>query len=109
MELCYSSLNEAIKKFQIELEKYDSNIIRYYIASEMFLEILDCVNYLHEHTPKITLQSLNLSSFVVTFENYGRFVKLKDFIGSNGVEDYEKSNIYSLGLIAQDIFNSFDR
>jgi serine/threonine protein kinase len=58
----------------------------YYISSEIFIELLECVNYLHKHN--IIHRDLKSSNILITFGNYGRFVKLGDF-GLATVHDFE--------------------
>jgi serine/threonine protein kinase len=100
----------------------------YFIASELFNEILEGVDYLH--TQNIIHRDLKPSNILVTEGKNGRFVKLADFglskiqeinsrshtkgLGTPGYMVPEvaynrhynkKADIYSIGIIVQQLFN----
>jgi hypothetical protein len=127
MELCSKTLKDVI---QNDLN-YDIpriiKLIDYFIASELFIEILESVNYLHKIY--IIHRDLKPSNILITDGLNGRFVKLCDFgfatfheydeqshsigLGTQRYmarEIYEKKydhkvDIYSLGVILQELFN----
>ncbi|CAG2174460.1 unnamed protein product, partial [Oppiella nova] len=105
------------------------NSIEFYISCHIFREICECVQYLHEMNPLIIHRDLKPSNILIahTVRN-GRFIKLCDFglatihlqsmshsenVGTFryiAPETYdtrytEKVDIYSLGIIAQDVFD----
>ena len=56
------------------------NAINYYISSELFREILECVQYLHSREPPIIHRDLKPHNILLKYNNSnGRFVKLCDF------------------------------
>jgi calcium/calmodulin-dependent protein kinase I len=131
MELCLHTLKEIIIKLNEELNQKPFKFLSqlgYYIASELFIEVLECVSYLHKQN--IIHRDLKPSNILVTDGSNGRFLKLADFglaVFHNsedqthtqglGTMKYiapevlssrnydEKSDIYSLGVIIQDLFN----
>jgi hypothetical protein len=127
MELCSKTLKDII---QNDLNYDFSRIITlidYFIASELFIEILESVNYLHKID--IIHRDLKPSNILITDGLNGRFVKLCDFgfatfheydgqshsvgLGTHAYMAHEiyykiydhKVDIYSLGVILQELFN----
>ncbi len=100
----------------------------YYISSELFKEILESVDYLHKQ--KVIHRDLKPNNILITDGMNGRFVKITDF-GLATIHEFEgqshtkytgtqryvapevmssrkydtKADIYSLGLILQELFN----
>jgi serine/threonine protein kinase len=131
MEICYKTLAEVLEILHIELNQKPFEIlspIGYFIASELFKEILESVNFLHKQN--ITHRNLNPYNIFITDGLNGRFVKISGIslskiydldensqFQSNAMRKYSapeivqsgifdvKSDIYSLGVIVQDIFN----
>ncbi len=131
MELCVMSLKELIKQLNKELDQKLNEVMTplgYYISSELFKEILESVNYLHKQ--KIIHRDLKPNNILITDGMNGRFVKIGDFgiatihefdgqshTKYKGTERYAapevmisrkydmKADIYSLGVILQDLFN----
>ncbi len=130
IELCYKTLKDIIIQMNEELNHRLHELLTplgYYISSEIFIELLECVNYLHKQN--IIHRDLKPSNILITLGNYGRFVKLGDF-GLATVHDFEgqshskymgtwiyttpevtyskyydfKADIFSLGII-QELFN----
>jgi serine/threonine protein kinase len=102
--------------------------IGYYIASELFIELLECVQYLHKF--KIIHRDLKPENILITNGMYGRFVKIADFGEiafhkfdaqthtegkgtvryvapevSNSRKYDTKADIFSLGVIFQQLFS----
>jgi serine/threonine-protein kinase len=75
-------LRDIIKQIYIELKQNSSEImspIGYYIASEILIETLESVDYLHKQNPPIIHRELKPTNILIAFKTDGRFVKLVDF------------------------------
>jgi serine/threonine protein kinase len=102
--------------------------IDYYISSELFVQILESVDYLHKQ--KVIHRDLKPSNILITNGSNGRFVKVADFglavihehtnqshTSDRGTLKYMvpevvfgrkynmKADIFSLGKIAEKLFN----
>ncbi|CAG2172220.1 unnamed protein product [Oppiella nova] len=68
------------------------NLIEYFISCEIFKELLECVQYLHELNPQIIHRDLKPDNILIA-ENAreGRFVKLCDF-GLAALHNYLNPN-----------------
>jgi serine/threonine protein kinase len=133
MELCLMSLKEVMKKLNNELNQKRSQVMTplgYYIASELSIEILESVDYLHKQ--KVIHRDLKPNNILITDGMNGRFVKIADF-GLATIHEYDgqshtkykgtikyaapevmitknydlKVDIYSLGVILQELFNIY--
>ncbi len=103
----------------------------YYIFCTLFIELLECVNYLHKQN--IIHRDLKPINILITKGGNGRFVKLCDFglavihefddqshTEGAGTEKYMapeikngthydiKADIYSLGIVLKETFNFDD-
>jgi serine/threonine protein kinase len=129
MELCYKTLKEIIEEIKQELRQKElltMTPLGLFISSELFIEILECVNYLYEQESPIIHRDLKPSNILITYGRDGRFVKLADFglavnhdfkdqshtweAGTYMVPEVKKSrkyntkaDIYNLGKILQDL------
>jgi serine/threonine protein kinase len=132
MEYCAMTLRDAINKLNEELNQKETGkltTIGYFIASELLIEILDSVNYLHNNS--IIHRDLKPTNILVSEGQDGQFVKIADFglaTIHNSEEDeshtqasgtlkymapevlrtrkYDtKADIYSLGVIIAELFN----
>jgi hypothetical protein len=134
MELCDKTLDEIIKEFtkDSKLKSTESlTTIGYYIASQIFIQILEGVNYLHTQNPplihrdlkpaNILLKKCDQKGFCVKISDFGLMV-IHDFPDKSHTLDkgttkyiapevinnknYDtKADIYSLGVIFENIFS----
>jgi alpha-tubulin suppressor-like RCC1 family protein len=133
MELCYKTLRDIIKQSNSELNQNSLEImssIGYYISSELFIETLESVDYLHKQKPQIIHRDLKPTNILIAFKTDGRFVKLADF-GLAKLQEFEeqsntcgvgthkymapevlssrkyntKADVYSLGVIIPELFS----
>jgi serine/threonine protein kinase len=134
MELCDKTLDEIIKEFtkDSKLKSTESlTTIGYYIASQIFIQILEGVNYLHKQNPplihrdlkpaNILLKKCDQKGFCVKISDFGLMV-IHDFPDKSHTLDkgttkyiapevinnknYDtKADIYSLGVIFENIFS----
>jgi serine/threonine protein kinase len=131
MELCLMSLKEVMKKLNNELNQKRSEVMKplgYYIASELSIEILESVDYLHKQ--KVIHRDLKPNNILITDGMNGRFIKIADF-GLATFHEFDgqshtkykgtvryaapevmssrkydtKADIYSLSVILQELFN----
>ena len=135
MEFCETNLRNVIAANQLIFKDQDSNplmqIIEYFISCEILKEILKGLRCLHHSDPDVIHGNLNLHNILISFSNVGKsFVKL----GGYGLAKYKyvyeismvnknfaqhiapevmldecndtKSDIYSLGIICQDLFGN---
>ena len=113
MELCSDNLQniiQQIKHFFGREETEPMKAIEYFICCELFKELLECVQYLHESNPPVIHGNLKLENVLVCdIPRNGKFLKLCDIKIKNKTNcDKADENIqdhYSLGAISQKIFN----
>ncbi|CAG2165816.1 unnamed protein product [Oppiella nova] len=90
MELCSDSLQNILRlKPQVfgRQPGESMNSIEFYISRQIFKEILECVQYLHELNPQIIHRDLKPDNILVARDvKNGRFLKLCDF-GLSTVHD----------------------
>ena len=133
MEFCSDNLKNIIDTKHLVFNRNKHSIdtmsdIEYHISCNIFIEILLAVQYLHDFNPPIIHRDLKPANilFDEKGENNGVFFKLADFglaklqegntntrgVGTNRYMASEvwdgkydiKSDIYSLGIIAKEIF-----
>ncbi|CAG2100266.1 unnamed protein product [Medioppia subpectinata] len=136
MEYCSQNLKQIIDEKAIVFERQPEdpmNIFEYFICCEIFKEVLECVQYIHESNPPVIHRDLNPRDILITINNNNnRFIKLGDFglatdhdmpsmshtgnVGRPGymapeihfISNYTtKVDIYSLALIAHHLFDLF--
>jgi serine/threonine protein kinase len=132
MELCDKTLHQLMNEINSDSNvKLKENLtqIGYYITSQLFIEILECVQYLHKN--QIIHRDLNPYNIMITMnEENNRFIKICDFnliaihkfAQQSHTQDrghiryaapevldgrkYDlKADIYSLGRILQNLFD----
>jgi serine/threonine protein kinase len=83
MELCYFTLDKAIKEMNetlIQSKENDISLIRFFISHELLTQILEGVNYLHTRNPPIIHRDLKPSNILITNNGLnGNFIKITDF------------------------------
>ncbi len=137
MELCHKTLEDLIDEMQENLIVSETLItIGYYIASQLFIEIIECVNYLHKHNPPLIHQDLKPANILLKKDNNSKIIlKIADFglialhkyaeqthsidkgtpkyMAPEVINDEKyntKADIYSLGVIMLNMFDfDFDR
>ncbi|CAG2115507.1 unnamed protein product, partial [Medioppia subpectinata] len=80
------------------------NAIEYFISSEIFKEVLECVQYLHDLTESsdVLLRDLRADNILVADHGRdGRYIKLSNF-GSVRADD---ADVHSVGAIGQELFD----
>ena len=131
LKLCYKTLKEIIEIVSKVLSQKESEVViplGYYISSELFIETLESVDYLHKQ--KVIHRDLKPNNILITNGMNGRFVKIADF-GLATFHEFDgqshtkykgtiryaapevmsskkydtKADIYSLGVILQELFN----
>ena len=131
MELCHADLENIIKQkekaFSMTEQTSTINPIDYFISTELLIELLEGVNYLHSLNPPIIHRDLKPQNILISLDNCDRFLKICDFgisvlndktivttINAAGTPGYiapelfngrydTKADIYSLGMIAYEL------
>ena len=79
LELCQNNLNEIIEQMPQFVKKFqstDTDLLKYFICNEIFKDILNCVNYLHQLQPPIIHRDIKPLNILVSFDAK---IKLGDF------------------------------
>jgi hypothetical protein len=134
MELCDKTLDDVIKEFDEESYLKTNGTFTtagYYIASQIFIQILEGVNYLHKQNPPLIHRDLKPANILLKkSDSKGNFVKIADFgliaihkfseqshTIDKGTPKYmapevinnkkydKKADIYSLGAIFQNLLD----
>lgn len=134
MEYCETNLRQVITVIHDIFDRHDANpamkTIEYFICCEILKEMLKGLKCLHHGEPAIVHGNFNLHNVLITYANIGKsFVKLGGYglakykyiyemsyddpnfgrhIAPEVLRDqrfYDKSDIYSLGVICQQVFD----
>jgi hypothetical protein len=134
MELCDKTLEDVINELtnnSILKTTKSLTTIGYYIASQVFIEILEGVNYLHKQNPplihrdlkpaNILLRKCDQKGFCVKIADFGYMVIHKFSEQSHSIDKgtpkytapevtksrkyNTKADVYSLGIIFEDLFD----
>ena len=113
MELCSDNLKNIIQqkpKIFGREESEPMNPIEYFISCQIFKELLECVQYLHESNPPVIHGNLKMENILVSdIPRNGKFLKLGDFkiknISKCNKIDSVMEDINCLGNISRKIFN----
>ncbi|CAG2116301.1 unnamed protein product, partial [Medioppia subpectinata] len=88
MEYCPQSLRQVLADKRLAFGRQSAaepmNAIEYYISCEIFKELLECVDYLHQRSPQIIHRDLKPENILIASplsgsNNSRRFIKLGDF------------------------------
>ncbi|CAG2106090.1 unnamed protein product [Medioppia subpectinata] len=85
MEFCPQSLRSLLKDKGLAFGRQSAepmNVYEYYISCEIFKELLQCVQYLHELSPQIIHRDLNPDNVLIVYNTNAEnncFIKLCDF------------------------------
>ncbi|CAG2106101.1 unnamed protein product [Medioppia subpectinata] len=83
MEFCSQSLKSVLKDKPIVFERQPEeamNIFEYFISCEIFKELLECVEYLHESNPPLIHRDLKTDNILIKRNiRSNRWVKVCDF------------------------------
>ncbi|CAG2121893.1 unnamed protein product, partial [Medioppia subpectinata] len=114
MEFCPQSLKSLLTDKAIVFERQTEdlmNIFEYFIACEIFKEILECVEYLHSSDPPVIHRDLKPENILIDPNfRFKRFVKLCDFglatdhnTNKHTASRYEHSVCGALGYMAPEV------
>jgi hypothetical protein len=113
MELCFGTLGIAIDQLKKEIDPESSEVVNelnYFILCELFIEILEALNYLHKQPEPITHRYLDPDEILITHGLNGKFIKIADFssklIHANHHEDVIPRKVYR--YIAPEIMDFLD-
>jgi serine/threonine protein kinase len=132
MELCDGNLKkllEYIRNDKSMKETHDLTLLGYHFASDIFIQILEAVNYLHKRKAKIIHGNLKPENILFKKVNNSMFIKIADtglriadefslrkqmitkdekYSAPEVLNDkkyYTKSDIFSLGVIVEELLD----
>jgi serine/threonine protein kinase len=134
MELCYKTLDDVINELTNDKILKTTELlttIGYYIASQIFIQLLEGVNYLHKKNPPLIHRDLKPANILLKkSKSKGFCVKIADF-GLMAIHKFSeqshtldkettkymapkvinsrkyniKADVYSMGIILQNLFS----
>jgi len=113
MELCDKTLEDVIEEFDKETHLKTNETLTpvgHYIASQIFIQILKGVNYLHKQDPPLIHRDLKPANILLKkFDQKGFFVKIADF-GLSTIHKFSKHS-HTIGAgthkyMAQEVFHN---
>ena len=135
MELCSDNLRNIIDRKPQSFDResnQEMNAIEYHFSSQLFQEVLECVQYLHESKPAIIHRDLKPENILIAGPQNGKFLKLCDFglatfgdtvtrthTKNQGTQKYmapeviagmkysNKADIYSIAISSIDLFDFY--
>ena len=133
MELCYFSLREGLKRMKSFFNIKNNQLLTplpYYVSSELLIEILECMQYLHTLEPPVLHRDIKPENILIKPYSGGRFIKIGDYgmavlhehpelshTQMRGTIKYmapevmtsryydTKADVYSIGVMLQELFN----
>ena len=111
MELCETDLKHFIQKKEIAFkmnEKSTLNPIDYFISTELLIEIIESVNYLHSLKPPIIHRDLKPQNILLKVNGIkGRLLRICDFglISLQNESMKHEVGVGTHGYIAPEIFH----
>ena len=111
MELCFEDLQKIIqlKPKCFGRQRFSAvNSVEFYISCQLFKEIVECVQYLHESNPPIIHRDLKPQNILINDKSKsGKFVKLCDFGLAKEIEYTSMSHterVGTFGYMAPEVF-----
>ena len=106
MELCEQNLQTIIKLINDSFNDR-FKVIKFFIRTQLFKKIIECLNYLHSLNPPIIHRDLKPQNILVTDATNGNFLKLCDFGLSKVFENSQNTKgVGSPKFIAPEVYES---
>ena len=111
MDLCTFSLHEALEQLKAYFKIGRKDLLPpmgYYISTELLVEILECIKYLHELKPIILHRDIKPKNILIRKGWNGKFVKISDFGGAvEHIQDQSHTRMYGTQkYMAPEVMNS---
>jgi alpha-tubulin suppressor-like RCC1 family protein len=128
MELCFMTLKDFFNELQVLKENEILSLFAFHIACQIFIEILESLNYLHKQKPPIIHKDLKPTNIMLK-KGVHNFVRITDF-GLVSIHKFAqqsshsekndryiapevfynktydtRADIYSLGVVLQEFFD----
>jgi len=112
MELYEKTLANIIDELNNNIFKSDDDTfipICYFVLSQLFIQVLEGVIYLHKHDPQLIHRDLKPPNILINKELDGRFVKIADYdllTIHEFAEQTHSNNVGTLNYIAPEVSRS---